>query len=138
VSAKVFPAFAREAGEGHGPRKEFFDQFEGLKVSFDKKSDVKDALTIYNFCLLLEMNGFDPRTRGKMLKKNAEIFARMKTTFFKAPFLKMIERAQGGDLEPYKFDLRQDEHVWAIPMGKLSLTGSQGQDHLLLHLQVRG
>jgi hypothetical protein len=26
VSSKVFPTFAGEAGEGHGPRKEFFDQ----------------------------------------------------------------------------------------------------------------
>jgi hypothetical protein len=52
-----------------------------------------------------------------MLNERAESLAKMKATFFQAPYVKILASAGDMNKKPVKFNIRDDEHVWAVPIG---------------------
>ena len=99
--------------------KDFFaKKFPDFTVEFNTASKVEKSDMIYDFTLYFSAKGFDKKTRKKMINEKATILARVKATFFAAPYETVLKTSGDLNKQPVSFNIRDDENVWVVPIGK--------------------
>lgn len=93
-------------------------KFPDFTVAFNTPSKVEKSDMIYDFTLCFSAKGFDKKTRKKMIIEKAPILARIKATFFSAPYEVVLKTSGDLNKQPATFNIRDDENVWVVPIGK--------------------